>query len=382
MALPRLLYVLRSSNLYQHNLLDEYDAVLKSALERILNVSFSDCQWQQARLPLKHGGLGVRGAKDVALPAFISSCAQNKDLAREIAGEDDLELAGESDAIAHWRQTCLTAPSESSSQKDWDLPLIVRAKDQLLNTAVDERERARLSAAMVEGSGVWLQALPSPSLGLMLNATELRIAVALRLGCQTVHPHPCHHCGEQVDCFGVHGLSCRHSAGRMPRHKMANDVIRRALASAEIPSSLEPAGLARRDGRRPDGLTLVPWRDGRCMVWDFTCTDTFCATNVRGSARQPGSAAAAAEARKLTHYQDLSRNYCVIPVAIETTGVAGPATAAFIKDMSKRLISSTGDPKAGVYFRERLSIAVQRGNAMSVSGTLETPSLLLNDGVD
>lgn len=36
-------------------------------------------------------------------------------------------------------------------------------------------------------------------------------------------------------------------------------------------------GLTRSDGRRPDGLTLIPWREGRSTNWDMTVTDTVAA---------------------------------------------------------------------------------------------------------
>ncbi|CAH2210161.1 jg9423 [Pararge aegeria aegeria] len=41
-----------------------------------------------------------------------------------------------------------------------------------------------------------------------------------------------------------------------------NDIVRRALASASIPTQLEPPGLFRDDGKRPDGMTIVPWSMG------------------------------------------------------------------------------------------------------------------------
>ena len=38
-----------------------------------------------------------------------------------------------------------------------------------------------------------------------------------------------------------------------------NDIISRAFASAKISVTKEPSGLFRSDGKRPDGLTLIPW---------------------------------------------------------------------------------------------------------------------------
>ena len=35
-----------------------------------------------------------------------------------------------------------------------------------------------------------------------------------------------------------------------------NDLIKRALGTAQVPAIREPQGLSRQDGKRPDGLTL------------------------------------------------------------------------------------------------------------------------------
>ena len=79
----------------------------------------------------------------------------------------------------------------------------------------------------------------------------LRIGVALRVGLTVCIPHRCK-CGTTVDTFGTHPLSCRFSAGRIPRHSALNDIVRRGLSAAGIPSMLEPSGLDLGDGKRPD----------------------------------------------------------------------------------------------------------------------------------
>ena len=56
-------------------------------------------------------------------------------------------------------------------------------------------------------------------------------------------------------CQGA--LICSAVEGRHPRHAAVNDIIHRTLSSAGIPSRLEPPGLSRSDGKRPDGVTLV-----------------------------------------------------------------------------------------------------------------------------
>ena len=36
-------------------------------------------------------------------------------------------------------------------------------------------------------------------------------------------------------------------------------------------SRLEPPGLNRVDGKKPDGVTTVTWKCGKLLVWDATC---------------------------------------------------------------------------------------------------------------
>ena len=138
-----------------------------------------------------------------------------------------------------------TAPSSPSSQKAWDSILSKQRQLGLLSHTTDCHNRSRLLAAAAPHSGEWLNALPSASLGLKLTNEQVRIAVALRLGLHIAEPHKCDGCGAEVDHYATHGLSCRKSRGRYSRHQSVNDLIKRALVSANIPSTLEPQGLSR-----------------------------------------------------------------------------------------------------------------------------------------
>jgi len=65
------------------------------------------------------------------------------------------------------------------------------------------------------------------------------------------------------------------SSSRQSRDHAVNEIIARTLRSVGVPSILEPTGLIKGNGKKPDGATLVPWSGGRPMLWDFTCPDTF-----------------------------------------------------------------------------------------------------------
>ena len=139
-------------------------------------------------------------------------------------------------------------------------------------------------------SGAWRNAVPLSNLGLHLDDETLRISVALRIGAAVGEPHVCR-CNRVVDRFGHHGLSCRYSAGRFPRHVNLNDVVKHGLAAAGVPSWLGPVGLDRGDGRRPDGITVFSCCIGKSLCCDATCVDTFSDTSVIGAVIESGSLA-------------------------------------------------------------------------------------------
>ena len=77
----------------------------------------------------------------------------------------------------------------------------------------------------------------------------------------------------------------RHVPGRIVRHQALNDVVHRALCSAVIPAFKEPSGLVQQDGRRPDGMTLIPWQTGKQLVWDVTVIITLAVSYVDRAAQ-------------------------------------------------------------------------------------------------
>ena len=103
----------------------------------------------------------------------------------------------------------------------------------------------------------------------------VRIVVGLCLGVALCVPHCCPHCGSDVDEMGTHGLSCRFSKGCHFRHAAINDTIKRWINAAKITCLLEPNGRYRSHGKRPDGVTMVPWSGCKVLVWDATCLDTL-----------------------------------------------------------------------------------------------------------
>ena len=173
-----------------------------------------------------------------------------------------------------------------------------------------------------------------------------------------------------MDSHGRHGLLCKLQAGRHPRHTQINDIVKRALTTAEFPARLEPTGLCRKDGKRPDGLTLFPFRQGKCLLWDATCVSTLAETYINQTSETPGTAAEKAEKAKIALYQELVKDYIFTPIAVETFGSWGSESHKLVKEIRKKVMEETGEKRSSFYLFQNISIAIQRGNASCVLGTI------------
>ena len=231
--------------------------------------------------------------------------------------------------------------------------------------------KARLMSVKQPQAGDWLLAQPITSVGLRMSDEDVRISAGVRLGALLCQPHICV-CGTKVDARGIHGLSCRKNAGRQIRHNSINDTVWRAMRRAGIPSIKEPLCLLRDDGKRRDGVTMIPWSRGRCVAWDVTVPDTYAATHLPLTSITPS--ADRAETNKRMKYQLLTKTHTFTPLAVETTGSFNTEASKFVQDIERRCTEATGDIKETAYLFEQVSVAIQRGNALSIRGTLINPT--------
>ena len=310
--------------------------------------------------------MGIRSSVDISLPVYLSSQASSASIIRSVLNiPPEQELIDEySTALDVWTQADLSVPSVISKQRCWD-NIRCQSLVESFKPTLDQHCLACLEAASQPKSGAWLNALPSSSIGTLLDDDSLRIGVAIRLGLRICESHTCR-CGSNIDEFGLHPLSCRFSAGRFPRHAALNDVVKRGLEAAGFPSQLEPVGLDRGDGKRPDGITLFPFKNGKALLWDATCTDTFSRGNLLRSATAPGSAALAAEEAKSAKYASFEPRFLFCPVAVETSGVLGPRTFTFLQDLGRLASRQRSEPRETEWLFERISLAIIRGNAHAI----------------
>ena len=202
-----------------------------------------------------------------------------------------------------------------------------------------------------------------------LDDEAVRVADGLRLGLDLCVPHECH-CGSRIDDCGVHSFVCKRAPGRTIRHHALNDLIARAFSSAGFPVTKEPSGLFRSDGKRPDGLTLVPWSSGKALCWDVTVTCPLAESYISAAARESGAAAELAASRKEEKYADLDGRYIFEPIAIETLGVFNTSARQLLSDLGSRISESTGEAREASFLFQRCSVLVQRFSAILLHDSL------------
>ena len=136
-----------------------------------------------------------------------------------------------------------------------------------------------------------------------------------------------------------------------------------------MPNSKEPIGLLRHDGKRPDAATFLPWTRGRPLVWDVTVPGTFAASNIQFTSSSACAAADKAAVSKTAKYVELTSTHHFVPIAVETSGAGCPQSAEFIEELGRRISTITNEPLETTYLFQRLSITLQRGNAVALRNT-------------
>ena len=264
-----------------------------------------------------------------------------------------------------WSSTNPSLSEYPNLERQWD-DIKSSSRSVALRPLLDQHRLACLSSATQPNSGAWMNCLPSTAIGTLLDNESFRIAISQRLGLPVCAPYKCC-CGAIDDRYGLHPLSCRFSAGRLPPHSALNDIIKRALSSAGFNAVLEPVGLDRGDGKRPDGVTVFSFSRGKCLILDCTCVDSFPPPALALTATEPGSVSRSAEVHKNLKYEWLCDRYIFQAMAIETSCVFGRDTNAFIFRLDHLTTSISGERRQAEFLRQRLSLATVRGNAQSVT---------------
>ena len=76
--------------------------------------------------------------------------------------------------------------------------------------------------------------------------------------------------------------------------------------------------MVRRDGKSPDGATLIPWTRGKLLAWDITIPDTYARSYIDDTAARATAAADRAASNKIAKHTELNTMHHFTPIVIET----------------------------------------------------------------
>ena len=99
--------------------------------------------------------------------------------------------------------------------------------------------------------------------------------------------------------------------------------------------------MAHKDGKRPEGCTLIPWRGGKPLGWDVTVCTTVADSYLTAASHTAGAVAEQAADRKCRKYAELSAAYEFQPVAVETHGPLSASTVSFLLDLGRKISERT-----------------------------------------
>ena len=178
--MPKLLYLLRTSECSDNPLLYQFDTILQKDLTEILNVDLNDDQWLQALLPVRDGGLCIRSARMLAPSAFLASAASTLLLQQSIFPDgtwaaDDQAIECTESLWTNLANSPKPAAEVHHTQKAWDGVVEANQRSIILSKASSDTDKARLLAVSTPHVGDWLHAPPITAVGLRLSDEALRV---------------------------------------------------------------------------------------------------------------------------------------------------------------------------------------------------------------
>ena len=115
---------------------------------------------------------------------------------------------------------------------------------------------------------------------------------------------------------------------------------------------------------------MIPWAFGKYLSWDAAVVHTGAASYITEASI---SASEPAAARKRSKYDDLPSTHTFVPIALETLGPINSEGIEFLQVLGRRLSSRSGDKRESLFLFQRISVCVQRFNAVVIKSSFPAP---------
>jgi len=100
------------------------------------------------------------------------------------------------------------------------------------------------------------------------------------------------------------------------------------------------------------------------MAWDVTVATMLADSYLRASSVTAAAAAEMAASRKEVKYSDLPASISFQPIAVETLGPFNESAVDFLRELGRRIANKFQEERQTAYLFQRLSVTVQRYNAV------------------
>ena len=97
--------------------------------------------------------------------------------------------------------------------------------------------------------------------------------------------------------------------------------------------------------------------------------DTLATSYTSISSTTAGAVAETAALRKSAKYASIATTHLFVPIAVETMGPISVAAMNFLTELGRRLTARSSDTRETVFLFQRLSVLIQRYNAVAFRGS-------------
>ena len=105
---------------------------------------------------------------------------------------------------------------------------------------------------------------------------------------------------------------------------------------------------------------------------DSTNPDTYAESHIGSTITKPGAAAHKTAQNKIDKYSKLASTHIFYPFAIEKAGTWHEMAIELTQQIGRRITTITEDTRETTFLFQRLSMALQTGNAVSFHNTMVT----------
>lgn len=375
---------------WDHGVRDDFQAITGVTLETEYAKSLTF-------LPVREGGFGVKSFQLSLTSAYISASLAADSLCQRLLGRviPDLHLQG---AIELYNSQVLpdqitqenTLRARPLSQRQLSVPASVAYSKQILSAVSDAREISTHLHYTNPHSMVWLEALPIPGQGTVLNNEVVRFAIRTRANLnvsrQTECPAP--HCSKQMDALGDHSVNCKWAGDLTKTHNQVMHFVAESLRRAGYPDvETEPRDYlleTDRDHSISDKRADVfcSFFDGEATLFDVTGISPQQQKTITKSAREMRPVALEeAEAAKTKHYAKLEPVAPITSIktlAFTHLGGISEDFDRFLSKVTMQMAQVTHEPLSllGRQLRARLSALILNGRFSANSRRQVGPQIL------